>query len=222
MIRIKIFGVDNVGLYVKATNKYFIYHSLIPSHKVGILRNELKVEPIPVPLINTLIITPFIACNSNGILIPTLFEEDACNNLKKAANRLGINFQIVDIKYNTLGNLILANDRGAIVSPIIPQSIRRIISDTLDVEVVTGTLGRFSYVGSLAVVNNYGGVITPIVKDDEINLAEEVLKVSLLKGTVNGGSEFISNGLIANDKGVIVGSKTTGKELMIITQALGT
>jgi translation initiation factor 6 len=219
--RLKVFGSDNIGLYIKASNSFFLYHSSIPDKKIREVESELETIPVPVYLINTLILSPFIVCNNNGVILPYLFEEYAKEELVRRLKNLDINIGVIKEKYTSLGNLVLANDKGAIVSPILSLSARKMIADTLDIEVISSTIGRFSYVGSMAVSNNNGVLASPVAKDDEIRMIEDVLKVSLYTGTINGGIEFVSSGIVANDNGVVVGSSTTGRELMIISQAFG-
>ena len=137
----------------------------------------------------------------------------------KILKDIDINIGVLDSKYTSLGNLVLANDKGAVVSPILPISSRKQISDLLDVEVVSTTIGRFSYIGSLATSNNNGVLTSPVIKDDEKIIIEDVLKAPLYTGTINGGVEFISSGVVVNDNGIVVGSATTGRELMMISQA---
>jgi len=216
----KVFGGDNVGLYIKASNKFFLYHSSMDNRRVKVAEKALGVVGVPVKLVSSLILSPFIVCNSNGVIIPRLWEDYAVDELTKSLDGLGINYSIVNFKFNTFGNLVLANDYGAVASPLIAPSIRRIIADTLDVEVVSTTIGRFSYIGSLGVANNKGGVFSSVIKEDEAKLISDVLNISVYNGSVNGGVEFISSGLVANDYGALVGTSTTGRELMVITQAL--
>ena len=219
MRKLKVFGGDHIGLYAKASNSYVLYHSSIPKRKISVLERELGVPAVPVYLINVLITSPFIAGNKNGIIISYLFEEYAKEELMKTLKDIDINIGVLESKYTSLGNLILANDKGAIVSPILPISSRKKISDLLDVEVVSSTIGRFSYIGSLAISNNNGVLSSPVIRDDEKMIIEDVLKAPLYTGTINGGIEFISSGVVVNDNGVVVGSATRGKELMMISQA---
>jgi len=185
--------------------------------KVKAIENELKVSPIPVYLVETLITSPFIIANSNGVIIPDIFERYALEVLSENMKELGVNLEIVESKYTALGNIVLANDQGAVVSPIVSHKIRKTISDILDVEVASTTIGRCSYVGSLAAVNNKYGIASPSIKDDEKNLIEDILDIKIYNGTVNGGIELPSIGLIVNDKGIIVGEDSDGKELMLIS-----
>lgn len=218
-MKIKVFGGDHIGLYIKASNSYILYHSSVPERKVSLLEKELNASTIPVYLVNVLITSPFIAGNKNGIIIPYLFEEYAKEELVKMMKKIDINVGILKNKYTSLGNLILANDKGAVVSPILSIASRKIISDVLDVEIVPATIGRFSYVGSLAVSNSHGALIAPMIREDEKMVIKDILKTSLYTGTINGGVEFISSGIVVNDNGVVVGTATTGKELMTISQA---
>ncbi len=217
MLRIKIFGSSNIGLYLYATNKYLLYHSAVPSKKIDLVVEELDVPSIKLHLTDTLLTAPFIVGNSNGLLVPDIFEDFALEQLKRDVNDLDINLAVVSSKYNALGNIIVANDNGALISPIIPYRLKKLISDVLDVEVSTITVGRFSYIGSLVVVNNRSGLVAPVVKEDEKEILEDVLNVNLQEGTVNGGAEFIKLGLVVNDYGVVVGEDTSGAELMNIS-----
>lgn len=219
MKKVKVFGGDHIGLYIKASNSYILYHSSVPERKLSLLKEELDAPTIPVYLVNILITSPFIAGNRNGVIISYLFEEYAKEELVKMLKEIGVNVGILKSKYTSLGNLILANDKGALVSPILSISSRKIISDILDVEVVPATIGRFSYIGSLAISNSRGALVAPMIKEDEKMIIKEVLKISLYTGTINGGVEFISSGIVVNDNGVVIGTATTGKELMMISQA---
>ncbi|MEM0056962.1 MAG: translation initiation factor IF-6 [Candidatus Geothermarchaeota archaeon] len=219
MIRLKIFGKSNIGLYLRATNSFVIYHSSIPSEKVALIENELKVTPVPVNLVNARIVSPFIAGNKSGAVISHILEETAKEELVKELKKIGVNVSILKDKYTSLGNLVLANDKGAIVSPVVSARSRRVIADTLDVEVAVTTIGYLSYIGSLAVANSSGAIISPLVKDEEKEVIEQVLKVNVVTGTVNKGSDAVALGIVVNDKGIVVSYSMTAKELLLLSQA---
>jgi translation initiation factor 6 len=185
--------------------------------KVKAIEKELKASPIPVYLVETLITSPFIIANSNGVVIPNIFEKYALDALSKSLMEIDINLGVVESKYTALGNIVLANDHGAIVSPVVSHKIRKTISDVLDVEVASTTIGRCSYVGSLAAVNNKYGIVSPSIKEDEKSLIEDILDIKIYSGTVNGGIELPSIGLIVNDNGIVVGEDSDGRELMLIS-----
>jgi len=62
-------------------------------------------------------------------------------------------------------------------------------------------------------------VVTVDATDADLELLREVLKVELFRVTVNDGSKFVRSGLLANDWGVVVGSRTRGPELMLLSAA---
>ena len=78
------------------------------------------------------------------------------------------------------------------------------------------------YVGSLAVATNKGLLAHPLLKDEERKVLESVFKVPVEVGTINCGIPYVGTGLIANSKAAVAGSMTTGPEMFIIEQALGT
>ena len=132
------------------------------------------------------------------------------------------NVKRIESKKTALGNLILANDKGAIVGGNLMKEIKIIkkIRDSLDVELVSGQIAGLPYVGSLAVATNKGVLAHPMLKYEEKQLLEDVLKTKVDVGTINGGIPFVNSGILANDKGVIIGSFTTGPEIIMISNIL--
>jgi len=126
----------------------------------------------------------------------------------------------METKRTAYGNMVLANDNGALVDPQISRSAIKQISETLQVEVDTGKIGGLPYVGSLAVATNKGVLASPLIRDNEKKVLEEILKVPVDVGTVNCGVPIVHSGLMANSHDAVVGSMTTGPELVILGQAL--
>jgi translation initiation factor 6 len=219
--RISILGSVNIGLYIKATNKYFLYHSEILERKIKTLNKFLRTDGIPIKPLNTRVISPFIAGNKDGVIISKYADGDLLTNIKNSMKDHGLKTVVLDTKYTALGNLTVFNDRYALVSPLIPINARRLIADELGVEVAACTIGRASYIGSLLVINNKGGLVSPVIRDDELEFIESFLKINVFSGTINSGVPFISSGLVVNDKGIIVGEDTVGRELFVLTQAFG-
>jgi len=116
--------------------------------------------------------------------------------------------------------LVLANDKGAVVDPRLKGTEIKLISETLDVEVVPSEIAGLTYVGSLAVVTNKGLIAHPMLKDEERKVLEDVFKVPVDVGTVNCGIPYVGTGLIANSHAAVAGSMTTGPEMFIIGNAL--
>jgi len=67
--------------------------------------------------------------------------------------------------------------------------------------------------------NNVGGIIHPETDEDDIKAISDVLKVKIEPATINGGIPYISSGILANNKAVVVGNMTNGPEIMMLTRA---
>jgi translation initiation factor 6 len=126
----------------------------------------------------------------------------------------------METRKTAFGNLVLANDFGAVVDPRLKDAEVEQISSTLGVEAVRGEVAEMPYVGALAVATNKGALAHPLLTDDERKVLEDVLKVPVDVGTINCGIPFVGTGLICNRFGAVAGSMTTGPELFIIGNAL--
>lgn len=213
------FGTAEVGLFSVATENICIIPPQLKPRQKKLIRDVLEVEIAPTTIAGSMLLSALAAGNSNGLLFSNLILEEELETIKKRAG--DINLAVIEGKYTAIGNLILANDRAALVSEVLPKSTVKAIGDVLGVEVVTGRLAGRSYVGSLAVITNAGGLVFVEVSEGEERMLSELFKVDVVPGTVNNGVKFVRSGILANSKGAIVGSLTTGPELMTISRALG-
>jgi translation initiation factor 6 len=158
-----------------------------------------------------------VCANSNGMLVSNTIRQEELDRFKASYEG---NITIMDNKKTAYGNLIVANDKGAIVDPRFkPEEIKK-ISEALGVEAVPTEIASLPYVGSLATATNKGVLAHPMLKDDERKILESVLKVPVDVGTINCGVPYVGTGLIANSKAAVAGSMTTGPEMFIIGNAL--
>lgn len=159
-----------------------------------------------------------LACaNSNGMLLPNYVRQEEIAEIKAAFEG---NLAIMETKKTAYGNLVLANDKGAVVDPRFKEPEIKKISDALGVEVVATEIAGLPYVGSLAVATNKGVLAHPLLKDEEKKILEGIFKVPVDVGTVNCGVPYVGTGLIANSRAAVAGSMTTGPEMFIIGNAL--
>jgi translation initiation factor 6 len=155
-----------------------------------------------------------MAGNSNGLIVsPHIFSHEL-----DIIREHDINVEIIPDKLTAIGNVIVANDNGAIVHPGLSNEAKRVLRKTLEVEVVEGTIAGFDIVGSTVAATNKGALVHPDASDDELELVEDALGVPAKIGTVNRGVKLVGACIIANSRGVIVGNKTTGPELARIDQ----
>ncbi|MCS7132143.1 MAG: translation initiation factor IF-6 [Nitrososphaeria archaeon] len=212
-------GTAEIGLFAVPTEEVCLIPPQLKSRQMKLITDVLGVEVIPTTLAGSILLSPMAVGNSNGILLSKMVLDEEVEAIKKKIRDLNIG--ILDCKYTAIGNLILANDRMALASSVLPKNASKDVGDVLGVEVLMGKLADRSYVGSLAVITNIGGVVYAEIPEEEEKWLSEIFKVDLIPATVNNGVKFVRSGIIANSKGAIIGSMTTGPELMAISRGLG-
>lgn len=207
----------NVGLYGFATDKYCIMGAEPKKHVLQKMKEALGVPIIVSHIAESEIAGLFAAGNSNGILLTKIVEGYEVKRMKKL---LDVNFLTIKSKETAIGNLVLCNDRGCMVSPVLKR-YRKTIADCLGVEVDTGVIAGFDIVGSTAIASNRGCLCHRAASEQELKKVEDLLKVKTDVGTVGFGSPFIKSGLIVNSNGVVIAQTSTGPELGRIDEVFG-
>ena len=212
-----VYRSPNVGLFVRTNNDTLLLPFGFAETKAKKLKEYLDVEKIiHVSIAGTRLIGPMTVMNNNGILLPSTVSDDEIRILKQT----GLNVERLNSKFTAIGNLISANDKGAVVSNLFKGEVDQNIKDILGVPLQTLSIGGYIQVGSMIVATNAGAIVHPIASDSEISTISEILQVEAEPATVNGGSPFLSSGILANFSSVIVGNLTTGPELIMISRGL--
>jgi len=180
------------------------------------LAKYLEVKPLYTAVANTRLLGALMVMNNRGILLPSTAYQDEYDFFKKET---GLEVGVLDSKFTALGNVICANDKGAIVSPWLSKSDVETIQQILDVEVVQKRISGLNVVGSMMVANNSGAVIHPEANEEDMKMFANVLGVHIEHATINGGVPYVESGILANNHAVVVGSLTTGPEIMMLTRA---
>ena len=212
------FGSASIGVFIRVTEKFMVVPNQVPESKFRKLQNWFNIKAVRTNISGSVLIGSLVCANSNGIILPRHVWPEEVEALKTLGD---VNITIAETRRTAYGNLVLANDYGAVVDPRLKKADIKMISDTLGVEVVPGEVAGLPYVGSLTTVTNKGMMAHPLVKPEEETLLRDVLKVPLGVGTINCGIPYIATGLIGNSKVAVAGSLTTGPELFMISQALG-
>lgn len=213
-----LFGSASIGVYSLASEKMLIIPKFVHAKKAERIADWLKVKLAHTTIGGSILVGALACANSNGILLPHLVRDDEIEAIKAVFDG---NITVMETKKTAYGNMVLANDYGAIVDPRLKPSEIKKISDTLDVETVAGEIAQLPYVGSLAVATNKGVLAHPMLKDSERKLLEDTLKVPVDVGTINCGIPYVGTGLICTTRAAVAGSLTTGPEMFIIGHALG-
>ncbi|MEM1532908.1 MAG: translation initiation factor IF-6 [Desulfurococcaceae archaeon] len=218
--KLSILGTPNIGVYLFANDYVAVVGPNLTESERRIIEETLRVEVVEAKVSDSILIGVLIAGNNNGIIVPKTVREHELSELKRLLKGYHINVEVVDSRLTALGNIVLVNNKAAIVGSRIEDRVIAKISDSLGVEVVVRDLMNLSIPGSIAVVNNAGGAIHPDVSDDDLKYVEEVMGVEVERATVNSGIPFVKAGLVANNNGVLVGEYTTGPEILRIQRGL--
>jgi translation initiation factor 6 len=212
-----VFGNASIGVYLVVNDRIAIVPPQVPENKRQKVEKWLNVKVVATTVGKSLINGALACSNSNGVVLPPFTTE---NEIKAIKSAVDINVTIMDTKKTAYGNMVLANDKGAVADPRLERGILTKIADTLGVEVVKGGIAGLPYVGSLATATNKGVMAHPLLKEEEQKVLNDVLKVPVDVGTVNCGIPYVATGLLGNSYGAIAGFLTTGPEIFIIGQAL--
>jgi translation initiation factor 6 len=212
-----IVGSASIGVYSLANESLVIIPVMVPEDKAQEFADWLKVKLVYTHIGGSVLSGALACANTNGMLLPSSIRNEELEQIKLVFEG---NIQIMETKKTAYGNLVLANDKGAVVDPRFkPREIKQ-ISEALDVEVVPTEIAKLPYVGSLATATNKGVLAHPMLTAEEKKTLESVLKVPVDVGSVNCGVPYVGTGLIANSHAAVAGSMTTGPEMFIIGNAM--
>lgn len=215
ILRVNFDGDINLGLYGFATDRYCCVGSERYSPKI---KDTLKVKVHAFPILNMDLVRIFCTGNSTGIIMSSViknFDSDAADEMKKHFEVLAI-----ESKYSSVGNLILMNDNGIIISPLLKKHVKE-IEKFFGVPCESVGIANMNIVGNLGFATNKGCLLHPKVREKEKKIIERVLNVNADITTVNFGSPYPGAGIIANSNGFVASEACSGPELGRITDVLG-
>ena len=214
---VDIYRSPNIGVFLKTNDRALLVPKGLASSKSNRLSQDLGVTAIPASIGESRLLGPLIAMNGNGAIVSRLAEQGEMAEIKSGA---GINVARLESKLTSAGNLVAANDKFALVSPVLEPKAVQQVHDVMGTEVERMPIGEFYQVGALVVPTNSGVAVFPGLPEDDVSRIAEMFGVDAYPTSVNRGVPFVASGLVANTKNAIVGSQTTGPELVFITRAL--
>lgn len=220
ILKAQIFGSNSVGVYLAANNKFVLYP---PSLLANMRKKFQKIFTIPLyslTINNSKLLGVYTASNKNGIILPKLIRDDELDKLSSYLDNNDYQVGILESKDNAFGNLILCNDKGAIISSLL-QDYRDKIEQILGVETIVYEFANYYLPGSISLCNNQGCLVHPLATDEEIEMIKSILKVEETDvSTINRGIPYLSAGAIVNDHSGIFGNFSTGPEMMRLSNVL--
>ncbi len=222
ILKYQLFGKNSVGVYLSINNLFGLYPSTLMNVPVEKIKSTFRVPMFPLSVNNSNLVGIYTASNKYGIIVPYIIRDDELENLNLYTKQVSPSYQIGELKSldNAFGNMILCNDKGAIISTLL-KDVRKEIEDVLNVETVIFDFANFYLPGSIGVCNNNGCLVHPLTSDPEIEQITEILKVEEVDvSTVNRGIPYVSSGAAVNDSDSIFGQACTGPEMMRLTNVL--
>jgi translation initiation factor 6 len=221
VIQTSFHGDHNLGLFAKSCDKFCLIGNFVQEKTIEKVKEVMKIDVLKTTVANTDFVGMFSSFNSNGIVLPNIITPRELSQFKNLKKEFGINLEILKTKFTALGNIILCNDKGAVISKNIKKVDKKRIEDCFGAEVEYGTISSMSTVGSCGVATNKGCLIHRDANENEIEKIQQLLKVETDIGTANFGSPFIGACCFANSVGAVVGESTTGPEITRIMETLG-
>jgi len=206
-----------LGAFGLATDRVAILPASIQKVREARVSEVLGVEIARTNIGRSPLIGALVAGNSSGLIATGMLEAHEEESLK----RIGLRVECLPSKHTAVGNVVLANDKGALVNPDLPRDTIKFIGEVLGVPVERGTIAGLKNVGAAAVATNKGVLTHPDISGEERELVESVLGVPADVGTACGGVKYVGICVIANSSGALTGEITTGPELGRIESALG-
>jgi translation initiation factor 6 len=222
IIKTKIFGGSLIGVYMEVNNKFLLYPPNLKRQNLSKFRSTFDNDFYPLTLNNSILLGIYIASNKYGVILPNIITDDEKAEFKAFLERTdnSIEIGILNSLDNAFGNLILCNDKGAIISSLLKE-YRSEIENILNVETVIFDFAGTYLPGSIGLANNRGCLVHPLSTDEEIEFISSILKVDTDVSTINRGIPYLSSGAIVNDDNGAFGEYSTGPELARLTGVLG-
>ncbi|MFB6193114.1 MAG: translation initiation factor IF-6 [Candidatus Nanohaloarchaea archaeon] len=208
--RYNYLGNSNIGFYGTVTNSQAIFPPEFKESEV------FEARDVKTYVARTRLVGLFTAGNSNSILVPDVTTDVEKRKLEEA----GISFTEIESRDTALGNLVLANDKGAVIGQSLAEKKEK-IEEALEVRAEVMDIAGTPNPGSCGVANSRGVLLHRDTSEEVAEKVKDVLDVEEAAiGTVNTGSPFVGSGILVNDKAVLTGQDTSGPEIGRIDRTL--
>lgn len=215
---IKVFKVSIrknpfIGAYVTLHGERALTSPVVTKSFKKNLKEILGVEYIASSTVGSVYsVNVMVAMNSNGIILPRTVSDEELDEISK----LNVSKLVVQSRLLAWGNLVVANDKGCIISEYVPNEEASKIAEFLGVDWIRVSIGSYHSIGPFFVVSNEIGLASTLVKPEILEKVSEVLKVKFVPTTLNGGEVLVKLGALVHDRAILVGKRTSGAELLNI------
>lgn len=213
--QVDVNGNPYVGVVCTAAEDLVLVPNEAKEEHVQFISETLEVPAVQMTVGGTNLLGTMVSMNDTGAVVGDIISDDELERLSQHREVL-----VLHGRLNCAGNLILANDEKAWVHPRIGEDLRADIAEVMDVEVGEGDLAGMGVVGSVGCATNKGVLVHPKARKEELDVLREFFGIHVDIGTLNYGSPMIGACCVANSKGAVTGTASTGIELGRLEEAL--
>lgn len=218
--RVEILGSPYIGVFAFTNNKVAVVPPGLDRGTRKVFEEVLNVDVVEATIGGTRLVGVFLAGNDKALLVsPVALPEELDSLVSQLRGSLKV--EVFETKNTALGNLVAANNKGALISPLFSDREAKALEELLGVRTVRMSLVSYMAVGSVVVCNDKVAFAHPMLTEEEAERISHVLDVTTATATVNEGIGNVKIGMLMNNKGVLVGSLTTGPEILNIQSYLG-
>lgn len=206
----KFEGYTYVGLLGVANDKVCILPNFVYSEQGKKILEVLKVRKIiRTTLANSFLLGLFCALNNKAILLPDIVEEREIKRLESS----GMKVIVLKETFTALGNLILMNDYGCVISKYL-RNKREYLEKELEIPVEITLL---PFPGVYGVCNNKGCLMLNVPKEERERI-EDALNVEVRNSLYL--EDYPKIKVIANSSGAIISKACLPQEMSEICDSL--
>ena len=177
----EFFGNTTLGLLGVATENVCYLPTEITRKQIKRIAETLNVVVKKASFYNSSLLGLFSVANSKYLFVPDIVSDVELEFVDKKVIKLtGV--------FTTLGNLILCNDKGCILSPYLAEK-KYFFENELKLKTEITTISDLPFPGIFATVTNRAGIVHKNCKDAEIEILEK--QEINLKEVANNGAQLI-------------------------------
>ncbi|RME31577.1 hypothetical protein D6789_02290 [Candidatus Woesearchaeota archaeon] len=210
-------GNPHVGLYGFAFGTKCVIGERLSPALTQAVTEALQCTLIESTVAGTPMPGVFLCGNARAVLVPNIAFEQEVAVLRAA----GFPVKRFTTMHTCLGNNIIANEHGALVSPFFSDEELAEIASLLKVPVKRIEIAGTQTPGACIVLHGDAGVIHRDAAQHEIDMVKSTLKLSSLeRASVNLGSPYLHAGILNSEGGLVVGDLSGGPEIVHLENAL--
>jgi len=209
--KLDIDNLSHIGIFVALGSDFAIVPNILTESEQKTIETILNVKCIRYNIAGSQMNGVMAKLFHNKIILSKICDKEDEDFFRRN------NFDVLILDaYFAVGNLIFTDQEHLILSKEFDAKTVKKIEEFLCVKAIQYQIADLPAIGSYLIANKNGFAVIPAAGTKDIKKIESILKIKGNIATINYGDNFIANGMLVNNNGIIVGRKTTGYELIRI------